>query len=170
MRLGPAERAALAAVPAQGEVLQTGALSADAIEAAYASARALLFPSHAEGFGWPIVEAQACGCPVLTTDDAPMNEIGGPQALYLPRLHPGDDWQAWARQGADLLATLLAAGPAARAARRDAGIAWAARFGADRAIDAYLRIYQDVLQRHARDAVALPAPPQRGAPLPEDLT
>ena len=35
--------------------------------AAYSSAELLVFPSLAEGFGWPIAEAMACGCLVLTT-------------------------------------------------------------------------------------------------------
>jgi len=53
------------------------------LRALYSSATALLFPSLQEGFGWPIVEAQACGCPVFTSDLPPMNEIGGPGAVYV---------------------------------------------------------------------------------------
>lgn len=53
------------------------------LRALYANATALLFPSLQEGFGWPIIEAQACGCPVFTSDLAPMNEIGGPGAVYV---------------------------------------------------------------------------------------
>lgn len=37
----------------------------------------LLFPSLREGFGWPILEAQACGCPVATSDREPMRSIAG---------------------------------------------------------------------------------------------
>jgi glycosyltransferase involved in cell wall biosynthesis len=170
-RLGAAERAALAAVPPQGQVLQLPGLAPEVLEAAYAQARALLFPSHAEGFGWPIVEAQACGCPVVTTDDTPMTEVGGPNALYLPRLRIGDDVQAWAAHGAARLQRLLDAGAGEAAARRQAGLDWAARFGADRAIDAYLRIYHDVLRGQVTPLHALP-PPRRGAaaPLSEDTT
>ena len=51
--------------------------------ALYSQATALLFPSLQEGFGWPIIEAQACGCPVFTSDVAPMNEIGGEAAVYV---------------------------------------------------------------------------------------
>jgi glycosyltransferase involved in cell wall biosynthesis len=57
--------------------------SSDAITALYSSAWALLFPSLDEGFGMPIIEAQACGCPVFTTDRAPMTEVGGDAAAYL---------------------------------------------------------------------------------------
>lgn len=58
-------------------------LSHAEIRAAYSGATALLFPSLQEGFGWPVIEAQACGCPVFTSDLAPMNEIGGDGAVYV---------------------------------------------------------------------------------------
>lgn len=58
------------------------------LRALYASATALLFPSLQEGFGWPVIEAQACGCPVFTSDLAPMNEIGGPGASYVDPKDP----------------------------------------------------------------------------------
>ena len=53
------------------------------LRALYSRADFLLFPSIAEGFGWPIAEALACGCPVVTTGRAPMTEVGGDAALYL---------------------------------------------------------------------------------------
>jgi glycosyltransferase involved in cell wall biosynthesis len=49
----------------------------------YSSATALLFPSLQEGFGWPIIEAQACGCPVFTSNLAPMDYVGGEAAIYI---------------------------------------------------------------------------------------
>ncbi len=51
------------------------------LEALYSSALVLLYPSRFEGFGWPIIEAQACGCPVICADREPMSEIGGAAAL-----------------------------------------------------------------------------------------
>jgi glycosyltransferase involved in cell wall biosynthesis len=56
------------------------------LRALYSSAAMLLFPSLAEGFGWPIIEAQACGCPVLTSSRPPMNEVGGTAAVYVDPL------------------------------------------------------------------------------------
>lgn len=50
--------------------------------ALYSLADALVYPSIAEGFGWPIVEAQACGCPVFASGRAPMTEAGGDAAVY----------------------------------------------------------------------------------------
>ena len=63
-------------------------VSHEELRALYARATALLFPSLQEGFGWPLIEAQACGCPVFTSDLAPMNEIGGPGACYLDPRNP----------------------------------------------------------------------------------
>lgn len=49
----------------------------------YQGASLLLFPSLEEGFGWPIAEAMACGCRVITTNEAPMTEVGGSAARYI---------------------------------------------------------------------------------------
>ena len=50
--------------------------------ALYAGAYAFVFPSYSEGFGWPVIEAQACGTPVIASSRQPMPEIGGEGALY----------------------------------------------------------------------------------------
>lgn len=147
-----AVRAALAEVPPQGSVHFLHGIDHAMLQAAYSLARALVFPSLAEGFGWPIVEAQACGCPVLTTDDAPMNEIGGPQSVYLPRLRSNDDMQAWAVEGARALGDLLDEPPKAARERAAACLAWSRRFEADRAITQYLQVYERVLASHPRTA------------------
>lgn len=51
------------------------------LEALYSEAFAFLFPSRFEGFGWPIVEAQACGCPVICSDRTSLPEVAGESAL-----------------------------------------------------------------------------------------
>jgi len=53
------------------------------LRALYSNTEALIFPSLQEGFGWPIVEAQACGCPVITSKREPMLEVGGNAAIYI---------------------------------------------------------------------------------------
>jgi hypothetical protein len=110
------------------------------------SAKAFVFPSLAEGFGWPIVEAQACGCPVLTTDDSPMNEIAGPHAHYLPVLHHGDDIDRWAHAGAQALTRITDTAELHEPAQRAQRTAWAGQFTTPRAIQGYLDAYQAVLQ------------------------
>jgi len=66
------------------------------LEALYTSATTLLFPSLSEGFGWPIIEAQACGCPVVCTNIPPMPETAGDAGLF----HDAADEAGF---GADLL-------------------------------------------------------------------
>jgi len=53
----------------------------DLIEALYNRATCLLFPSLYEGFGWPTIEAQACGCPVVASAIPPFVEMLGQSAL-----------------------------------------------------------------------------------------
>ena len=48
----------------------------------YCQAHALLFPSFSEGFGWPLVEAQTCCCPVIASPTTSIPEVAGDGALY----------------------------------------------------------------------------------------
>ena len=48
----------------------------------YCRAHALLFPSLAEGFGWPLLEAQACDCPVIASTTTSIPEVAGNAALF----------------------------------------------------------------------------------------
>lgn len=146
---GSKVQAALAEVPPQGKVLFFQNLDNRTLQAAYSLSRVLLFPSLAEGFGWPIIEAQACGCPVITTDEAPMNEVGGPASRYLPRLASGDDPQAWAAHGATVLNALLNIDAAERQILRGQCCEWASRFNQDAAIEGYLSLYRQIVGRVA---------------------
>lgn len=58
-------------------------LSDEALRLAYAGAIALVYPSKYEGFGLPILEAMACGCPVITCANASIPEVAGQAALYV---------------------------------------------------------------------------------------
>ena len=53
------------------------------LPALYSGAKAFLFPSLFEGFGLPILEAQACGCPVITSNVSSMKEIAGDGAILI---------------------------------------------------------------------------------------
>lgn len=135
----------LSKVPKNGRVLFFQNVENRTLWAAYSYARAFLFPSLAEGFGWPLIEAQACGCPVITTDEPPMNEVAGEAALYLPRLRPGADIDSWAAHGASVVRELLSESADDRLRRTERGRVWANGFAADMAITAYLAIYAKIL-------------------------
>ncbi len=86
--LGAADRALLESLgPDAGVHLVVGASNPE-LEALYSLAAGLVFPSLAEGFGWPVAEAQACGCPVFTSDRAPLPEVGGDAAVYFDPTAP----------------------------------------------------------------------------------
>jgi glycosyltransferase involved in cell wall biosynthesis len=158
--IGPAPnaavRAALAQVPTKGSVQFFSALDGPTLQAAYSHAAAFLFPSLAEGFGWPIVEAMACRCPVLTTGEAPMSEVGGAHAFYVPRLGSGGDVAAWAARAAGVLRDILRLSPADREQLTERALQWSRRYDAQHSIEGYLSIYRRVLglQRPAALAAA----------------
>ena len=111
------------------------AVSNEQLRALYSSAEALLFPSLQEGFGWPIAEAQACGCPVVTTGRPPMTDVGGGAAIYIDPADP---------EGA---AGEIASALSERERWRQAGLGNAERFSTHAMIEAYMRCYHQVLQR-----------------------
>jgi glycosyltransferase involved in cell wall biosynthesis len=67
----------------KNQVIEISDLTNEEIRAFYSTTEALIFPSLQEGFGWPIAEAQACGCKVITTGRPPMTEVGGDAAIYI---------------------------------------------------------------------------------------
>ncbi|WP_171054645.1 glycosyltransferase family 4 protein [Roseovarius arcticus] len=58
-------------------------LSDDDLARAYCGAEALVYPSLYEGFGMPVAEAMACGCPVITTNLGSLAEVAGDAALLV---------------------------------------------------------------------------------------
>ena len=106
----------------------------DLLEALYSSACALLYPSRYEGFGWPIIEAQACGCPVVCSDHEPMSEVAGDGALTAPV----EDEAAFAR------ALLSLSDPAERAHLSEKSLENAGRFRAENMIAQYVELYRSL--------------------------
>jgi glycosyltransferase involved in cell wall biosynthesis len=72
-----------------GSVMLPGFIDDDDLPALYAGALALVFVSVYEGFGLPLLEAMACGTPVLASDVSSIPEVAGDAALLVDPLDPG---------------------------------------------------------------------------------
>jgi glycosyltransferase involved in cell wall biosynthesis len=66
-----------------GTVVHKLQLSDEELRLAYSGAVALVYPSKYEGFGLPVLEAIACGCPVITCPNASIPEVAGEAAIYV---------------------------------------------------------------------------------------
>jgi glycosyltransferase involved in cell wall biosynthesis len=63
-------------------LLELGHVSDQELSGLYHKAAALVFPSREEGFGLPLLEAMAAGCPVVSSNAASLPEAGGEAAAY----------------------------------------------------------------------------------------
>ncbi|GAB3326437.1 glycosyltransferase family 1 protein [Hymenobacter humi] len=75
----------------QSAVHFTGRVADPELAGLYAAARATVYVPYFEGFGIPIVEAQASGCPVLTANVSSMPEVGGVGGALYVNPHDADD-------------------------------------------------------------------------------
>ena len=132
--LGPQLRSLASALGISDRVIQVENPADEILEALYNCALALLYPSRFEGFGWPVIEAQACGCPVVCSNAGPIPEAAGDAGLF----HDVDDEAGFA---ADLL----------RLTNRTEREAWsekslrnAERFSSDKMISQYIDIYRQL--------------------------
>ncbi|MEH2001509.1 MAG: FkbM family methyltransferase [Nostoc sp.] len=66
-----------------GSIVHMLQLSDEELAIAYSGAVALVYPSKYEGFGMPVIEAMACGCPVITCPNASIPEVAGDAAIYV---------------------------------------------------------------------------------------
>lgn len=117
-------------------VLFPGYIDDADLPALYNAAEFFAFPSLYEGFGLPVIEALACGTPVLTADNSCLPEAGGPGALYVQ-----------ATNVASIAAGIvtLAQDSALQQRLRTAGLAHAAQFTWPRSAEQLLAAYQKVL-------------------------
>jgi glycosyltransferase involved in cell wall biosynthesis len=112
--------------------LEVTGVAEEDLRALYSTASMMIFPSFQEGFGWPIIEAQACGCPVATSNRSPMNEVGGNAAIYIDPDNP------------ESAAAAVQRALERTACMRELSLANAARFKSSAMIDSYLSLYGKV--------------------------
>ncbi|GFK95205.1 D-inositol 3-phosphate glycosyltransferase [Fundidesulfovibrio magnetotacticus] len=123
---------------AAGRVIELGYVPDEALPGLYSDALALVYPSVYEGFGLPVLEAMACGCPVITSGLSSLPEVGGEACLYLD--DPSDP-EAMAHA-----MRRLAGDAALRGALRARGLEQARRFSWSASADVAARAF-----RHALD-------------------
>jgi glycosyltransferase involved in cell wall biosynthesis len=73
---------AMTEVPSNLRVLRPGYLKFSDLRGYLGGATVVAYPSHGEGFGLPVLEAMACGAPVLTTQRLSLPEVGGDAVAY----------------------------------------------------------------------------------------
>ena len=70
------------------QVFLTGYVDNNTLACLYSGAQAFVYPSLYEGFGLPVLEAMACGCPVICSNKASLPEVAGEAALYIDPYNP----------------------------------------------------------------------------------
>jgi len=136
-RLRRAHQAAFAS----GRVVATGYVSDDDLACLYSGCIALVFPSLYEGFGIPVLEAMACGAPVITSNTTALPEAAGDAALLV-------DPEDTAAIAAAMRRVLDA--PDLRAALRARGFAHARQFTWARTARATVEAYQAATEWYRR--------------------
>ena len=130
-----------------GRVQFLGYVPREDLPALYSGATALVYPSLLEGFGLPIVEAMACGAPVITSNNSSMREVAGEAAVLVDPCDVREMTEAMTRLAED---QSLRQELSARGLKRAGEFSW--RKTAELTVQAY------------REALELPqhSPPLRG--------
>ncbi|MCI0652736.1 MAG: glycosyltransferase family 4 protein [Planctomycetes bacterium] len=125
-----------AAARAAAPIRVLGRVPDEDLPALYRAARVFLFPSLWEGFGFPVLEAMACGTPVLTSNVSSLPEIAGDAALLIDPGSAADLARAWGALWRD---------DAACARLRALGLERAKRYSWGRAAEETHAVYESML-------------------------
>ena len=117
------------------QVLCPGRLSTNDLQLLYSSTDLFVFPSLYEGFGMPVLEAMACGAPVVTSNSTALAEVAGDAAVLA---NPQD-----ARALGEAMVRVLEDEPL-RASLKVKGFARAKQFSWEQAARQTLALYQDL--------------------------
>jgi glycosyltransferase involved in cell wall biosynthesis len=129
---GPRKDAGLARELTRLGVDLRGYVAKEELADLYRGAVCLVLPSRYEGFGLPVLEAMACGTPVVAAPDPALREVCGEAAIYATRAG---------------LAAAIRQALAERGARRAAGLERAGRFSWEETARLTLDVYLEVLGR-----------------------
>jgi glycosyltransferase involved in cell wall biosynthesis len=128
----------LGELPHRERVRRLGYVAEDDLPALYSNAELFVYPSLYEGFGFPVVEAMACGVPVLTSDTSSLVEIAEGAALLVDPLDLDALTEAMERGLED---------SRARERLSRAGMARALSFSWERSTRETLAVYEEALER-----------------------
>jgi glycosyltransferase involved in cell wall biosynthesis len=148
----------LEGLPHRDRIVRLGYVAEEDLPALYSSADLFVYPSLYEGFGFPVVEAMACGAPVLTSSTSSLVEIAEGAAVLVDP----DNIDAIAEAMDGILSDARA-----RDAMRGAGLARAATFSWERSTRETLSVYEEALDScRARGRNRTPTPSRAPVPLP----
>jgi len=116
-------------------VIYVGRVSDEVLVSLMQRATAFCFPSHYEGFGFPVLEAMACGAPVICSDRGSLSEVVGDSALVITKRDAGAITQAMMR---------LVDDSEERQRLRTAGLANAARFRWDESSRRHAEVFHSL--------------------------
>jgi glycosyltransferase involved in cell wall biosynthesis len=125
------------------KVILTGYVPDDDLPALYSNAEAFVFPSLYEGFGLPLLEAMACGAPVVSSNTSSLPETAGEAAILIA---PQDD-QSWVNALND-----ISSNPHLREELRQKGFRRVKDFSWDIAAQKTLAIYHEIYEGFCRSA------------------
>ena len=151
-------RALAAELGIADDVVFVGGVPLEETARFYQAADLLVYPSFNETFGLPILEAMACGCPVVTSNVSAMPEIAGGAALLCDPKDPASIARA----------IVDAAGPHADHLRH-LGLQRAAQFTWGATAAATLDVYREVADRRRHEADEDPCHRRRGVHRPAHL-
>ena len=120
-----------------GVEFSRAALNHQQVAALYQNALGFIFPSLHETFGLPIIDAMACGCPVITSNHPGCLEIAGDAALIVNPYSIGELADAMKRLTTD---TVL------RNILRDKGIEHAKQFTWEKSAEGHLAVFAKIIQ------------------------
>ena len=121
-------------------LIHPGYLPTNELPALFSHAQALMLPSLIEGFGLPVLEAMACGCPVITSDIPCIREIAGDAAIKVDPLSIEEICQA---------ITAIADDESLRASLGQLGLAQNKLFSWERCARETLAVYQETIAEFA---------------------
>jgi glycosyltransferase involved in cell wall biosynthesis len=115
-------------------------VNSEVLAAIYRRTAMVLIPSEREGFGLPLIEAMACGVPVIASDLAVLREVGGDAAQFAAV----GDVAAWTAAALELIRERCD-DPVRCTARRAAGLARATNFSWSETAQRYVELYRKVM-------------------------